>query len=427
MEATDWPDKVGNETDFGTFAGHFYDPDTGKNWMGQTSPTARTRAETYYENAVIMYQAGDINRAMDYLGKGTHYVSDLNEPHHASNLTAVNSNHSAFEKYVDKNRTSYTISGNSFSSQIYNDAVSLSVGDLMYSAAKHAKGLVDMAQNESTLQDTTLYVNGRKIVIKEQGDKIKVKLYESASGGDTITNAQIFEGVYLNGQSTESRTVLSALPFSKKNNKRNRFEPHAGGFYIGYTRLSNDFLSFNPSNGADLNTSHSWEIGGNLFTGSHAFAPTYNWGITIGLGWGYRSMRLDGNDAFREIDGVTEIYSGMEAEEPIEYSKSRLRYFYFRIPLSIEWQTRLNGKGPLFFAVGPEAEIRHGFRSKAKVNGSKKTIDKGLNGRPLGINLLAQAGYADLGVYMRYSTYGLFEKNKGPELYPFSFGVCWYW
>ena len=74
-----------------------------------------------------------------------------------------------------------------------------------------------MAQNESTPQDTTLYVNGRKIVIKEQGDKIKVKLYESASGGDTITNAQIFEGVYLNGQSTESRTVLSALPFSKKN------------------------------------------------------------------------------------------------------------------------------------------------------------------------------------------------------------------
>lgn len=73
-----------------------------------------------------------------------------------------------------------------------------------------------MAQNESTPQDTTLYVNGRKIVIKEQGDKIKVKLYESASGGDTVTNAQIFEGVYLNGQSTESRTVLSALPSRRK-------------------------------------------------------------------------------------------------------------------------------------------------------------------------------------------------------------------
>ena len=138
-------------------------------------------------------------------------------------------------------------------------------------------------------------------------------------------------------------------------------------------------------------------------------------------------MRLDGNYAFREIDGITQIYPGEAAEELTEYSKSRLRYFYFRIPLSIEWQTRINGRGPLFFAVGPEAEIRHGFRSKGKINGEKKTFDKGLNGRPLGINVLAQAGYADLGVYMRYSTYGLFEKNKGPELYPFSFGVCWYW
>ena len=284
-----------------------------------------------------------------------------------------------------------------------------------------------MAQNENLAQDTTLYLNGRKIVIKEHGDKIKVKLYESTSNGDTIANAKIFEGVYLNGKSMESRTVLDVLPFSKRNRKTDRFEPHAGGLYIGYTQLSNDFFSFNPSNRASLNTGHSWEIGGNLFTGYHAFAPTYNWGVTIGLGWGYRSMRLDGNYAFREIDGVTQIYPGEMAEEPTEYSKSRLRYFYFRIPLSIEWQTRINGRGPLFFAVGPEAEIRHGVKSKGKINGVKKTFDKGLNVRPLGINVLAQAGYADLGVYMRYSTYGLFEKNKGPELYPFSFGVCWYW
>lgn len=284
-----------------------------------------------------------------------------------------------------------------------------------------------MAQNENASQDTTLYVNGRKVVIKEQGDKIKVKLYERVSNGDAIANTQIFEGVYLNGQSTESRTVLDVLPFAKRNKRQNRFDPHASGFYIGYSQLSNNFLSFSPSNRASLNTGHSWEIGANLFTGSHAFGPTHNWGITIGLGWGYRSMRLDGNYVFREIDGVTEIYPGEAEEYPTEYSKCRLRYFYFRIPLSIEWQTRISGKGPLFIAVGPEAEIRHGFRSKGKINGAKKTFDKGLNGRPVGINLLAQAGYADLGVYMRYSTYGLFEKNKGPELYPFSFGVCWYW
>lgn len=90
------------------------------------------------------------DKAMEYIGKGTHYVSDLNEPHHASNLTAVNSNHSDFEKYVDKHRTEYTIAGNSFGADIYSSAENTAVGDMLYSAAKDAKALVGMAQNKDT-------------------------------------------------------------------------------------------------------------------------------------------------------------------------------------------------------------------------------------------------------------------------------------
>lgn len=285
--------------------------------------------------------------------------------------------------------------------------------------------LAGIAQENTASQDTTLYVNGRKIVIKDRGDKIKVRLYEASSKGDTISNEQIFEGVYLNGQKSESRTILTGLPFVKNKKKSNRFEPHASGFYVGYTQMSNNFLTFSPSNRIDLNAAHAWEFGINLFTGSHAFGATKNWGVTIGLGWGYRTMRLEGNNALLKVDGITGVYPGM-AGEP-EYNKSRLRYLYFRIPLSLEWQTRLNGRGPLFFAVGPEAEIRHGIRSKTKIDGDAETLGRGMNVRPLGINLLAQAGYGDIGVYMRYSTYGLFEKNKGPVVYPFSFGLCWYW
>lgn len=121
-----------------------------KTGLVKKSPTARTRAESYFQAAVNAYRAGDVQLAMSNLGKGTHYVSDLNEPHHASNLTAVNSNHSAFEKYVDKNRKSYTIAGNSFGSSVYTTALNTSTGDLMYSAAKHAKGLAADAQKESS-------------------------------------------------------------------------------------------------------------------------------------------------------------------------------------------------------------------------------------------------------------------------------------
>lgn len=74
--------------------------------------------------------------------------------------------------------------------------------------------MAGMAQ-EGISQDTTLYVNGRKILIKENEGKIKVKLYEQSSHGDTIENDQIFEGIYTDGQTTERRTAFT-VPFVKE-------------------------------------------------------------------------------------------------------------------------------------------------------------------------------------------------------------------
>ena len=87
---------------------------------------------------------------MVYIGRGSHYVSDLNEPHHASNLTAINSNHTAFETYVDEHRNEYKISGNTLSEGIYTDATSMEINSLLKNAAKQAKNIVGEAQNEST-------------------------------------------------------------------------------------------------------------------------------------------------------------------------------------------------------------------------------------------------------------------------------------
>lgn len=149
-EYTDWPDKVGNETDFATYQGHFYNPYTGKNFAGSTSKTALARALNYLDEAVIAYRSGNIADAIMNLGKGTHYVSDLNEPHHAANLIAFNSNHSAFEKYVDQNYNSFYISGNSLDASYYTDARSQTVTKMLKDAAFYAYDLQYMAQDESS-------------------------------------------------------------------------------------------------------------------------------------------------------------------------------------------------------------------------------------------------------------------------------------
>lgn len=147
---TDWPDKVGNETDYVTYSGHFYNPYTGKNWLGRKSPTALSRSTSYFDKAVTAYQSGDVGQAIEYLGKGSHYVSDLNEPHHASNLTAVNSNHSEFESYVDENRMYFYIEGNSLYVSYYVEAQTTDISKILINGAYYTYDLQYMAQDENT-------------------------------------------------------------------------------------------------------------------------------------------------------------------------------------------------------------------------------------------------------------------------------------
>ena len=93
----------------------------------------------------------------------------------------------------------------------------------------------------------------------------------------------------------------------------------------------------------------------------------------------------------------------------------------------MEWQQRV-GRNKVFFNAGPEFEIRHSVKSFSHINGGKKkTVGKGMYVQPVGINLLAQAGYGNIGIYLRYSTYGLFQKDKGPEVSPYHLawhGIC---
>lgn len=102
----DWPDQY--ETYSGTFSGHFYNPVTGKNYLGQTDPTAKTRF-LYYNSLAIQKYPTDKALSMTYLGRAMHYLADLTAPHHVHNMTAVNSDHGSFESYVDTNRFSYSI------------------------------------------------------------------------------------------------------------------------------------------------------------------------------------------------------------------------------------------------------------------------------------------------------------------------------
>jgi phospholipase C len=87
-----------------TWASHFYDPDSGTNWLGHPDPTAVTCGSRYYDLARESYLNGDFTEAGYYLGLSLHYLTDLTQPMHAANFTWLDSwhfgYHTAFEKYA---------------------------------------------------------------------------------------------------------------------------------------------------------------------------------------------------------------------------------------------------------------------------------------------------------------------------------------
>lgn len=291
--------------------------------------------------------------------------------------------------------------------------------------------LLSMAANYATAQQTapsqraTITTEGDSIIIRKGSGNMRIRVYEEQPTDGESKEVEIYEGVYLERVESDKRTFLDALPFIPQKKKDNAYEPHNSGIFIGYSRMGNDFLSFDNSAKADLNLSRSWEFGFNVISLCHNFKKNPHWGLNFGVNWGYRSFSFDGNRALLKADGQTYFAEG---DEENSYSSSRLRHFFFRIPITLEWQQRLGRSNKLFFNIGPEFEIRHGVKSFTHINGGKKQrVGKDMYVNPVGVNLLAQAGYGDFGLYLRYSTTSLFQKDKGPEMSPYSFGIAWYW
>lgn len=264
---------------------------------------------------------------------------------------------------------------------------------------------------EKAYTDTTIFIGNKKLEIKESAEKIKVKIFEPSSSGDTIENDQIFEGVYKDGKSTERRIILSA-PFYRKH-KNNLV-----GFYLGM----NNFACKGDIN---LSQIRSWEVGMYLFEADIPLGKSKKWSIVTGIGFKGNWYGYNGNRAFREENGVTKW---LPAPEGKVYTSSSFYHFSTIIPVLLSWQTPRK-KNPFFVQGGIEADIRAipGCTVKYKDENGKKHKEnyRDRNAEPGGGNIFLHLGIGELGIYGRYSIDRLFEKGKGPDVRPFSIGISW--
>ena len=112
--ASGLPDKEADQIASG-FVGHFYNPDTQKNWAGSKKNTAKTNCQKHFTNAITRLQQNthpdlngeDFQYVLIELGKALHYVQDASEPHHSNNKLAGSSSHTQFETFANENISKY--------------------------------------------------------------------------------------------------------------------------------------------------------------------------------------------------------------------------------------------------------------------------------------------------------------------------------
>ncbi|MDR3142686.1 MAG: PorT family protein [Tannerellaceae bacterium] len=274
---------------------------------------------------------------------------------------------------------------------------------------------------EPAQPDTTIIAGEKRIEIRQNDDRMKVRVYEITGDGRKTDDEMVFEGHYRDGKSYERRQRSINIPLPSWNK---HFDGHWDGFGMGFAGFADEGLRLNDIDGVSLRSEQSLEYNFNVLETSIPLSKRGHWAAVTGAGMRWSRYRLDGNRYFKETDGITSLHN---APEGIHYSASKLNITSLAIPLLLEWQGR-HSRHDFFVTAGVAGVVKTASSSRVvyRDEAGKKRKDKmdgGMNIRPVTMDFLFQAGCDWLGVYVKYSPMGLFEAGKGPEVHPVSIGL----
>ncbi|MDR2969518.1 MAG: PorT family protein [Tannerellaceae bacterium] len=277
---------------------------------------------------------------------------------------------------------------------------------------------------EPVAPDTTVYIDGRKIEVKESDERLKVRVYETSPDGKLREDELIFEGHYKDGQSHERRKYAKTITIPLPTWNRD-YDPHWEGIGLGFANVADEGFRVNDIDGVSLRSEKSWELNINFLEKDFRLSSRYGWALVTGMGIRWDRYRLDGNRRFERADGKTRL---LDAPEGVTYTSSRLGITSLTVPLLLEWQHGRRWDSDFFISAGVVGLVKTASSSRIKYRDDaggkgKRKIDEGLYLRPVSMDFLFQVGYESVGAYLKYSPFEMFESNKGPAIHPVSLGI----
>lgn len=172
----------------------------------------------------------------------------------------------------------------------------------------------------------------------------------------------------------------------------------------------------------DYSRSFSWRF--NIFEEKIRFYKDYV-GLIVGAGLTYNSYGLKNNvRVFTEDSSAT--YAVTIPDTLMTFSKNKLRATYVNVPVMLEFNTSDDNDKSFHLAAGVIGGWKMGSISKQKweSNGEKHQYRNkaDYNFSPFTLDATARLGYRNFTVFATYGLTPLFQKNKGPEVYPVTVG-----
>lgn len=233
--------------------------------------------------------------------------------------------------------------------------------------------------------------------------------------------------IIIPGEDKEEGVVVTVndSTYRKKKEIKQRTNKYAG-FDMGF----NGFLS--PINSVDLQQeaqflevnygSKSLEVGINFWEKYIPIAKE-KFGLMTGMGVKWNTYELAKDVRLVNDNDVT----GFTVDSARSISKNKFKTSTLQLPLMLETNIGKDAAHSFHLAAGGAVNWVYGTKTKQKYeeDGDKyKKKDKNdFNVNTFQFSALARVGYGDFTLYASYNLTPLFDKNKGPEVYPFTVGL----
>lgn len=205
-----------------------------------------------------------------------------------------------------------------------------------------------------------------------------------------------------------------------------KFRGHWAGFewgFNGFMTPNHSLVMTDDNRYLELKQGRSWNINVNFMQFSLGIIGNQV-GLVTGMGIEFNDYHFRHQTSLTTMDGKTVVDSFyIASNRPIV--KSKLSTAHLTVPLLLEFQlpNRLR-RERLHFSAGIIGGVRLSSHTKVEEEtGRKSRNPDDLNMPTFRYGFTARVGYKQFNLFANYYPTPIFEKNRGPEVYPFSVGL----